>query len=67
MTKTFALFGAGRIGRIHAANIAAHAGARLKYVVDVDATAAARHRGRARAPTSPTRRPRSQTPPSMRS
>jgi myo-inositol 2-dehydrogenase/D-chiro-inositol 1-dehydrogenase len=39
--KNFALFGAGRIGRIHAANIAAHAGARLKYVVDVDAAAAA--------------------------
>jgi len=39
--KVFALFGAGRIGRIHAANIAAHAGARLKYVVDVDAAAAA--------------------------
>jgi myo-inositol 2-dehydrogenase/D-chiro-inositol 1-dehydrogenase len=39
--KTFALFGAGRIGRIHAANIAAHRAARLKYVVDVDATAAA--------------------------
>jgi myo-inositol 2-dehydrogenase/D-chiro-inositol 1-dehydrogenase len=38
--KTFALFGAGRIGRIHAANIAAHAGARLKYVVDVDDAAA---------------------------
>ncbi len=39
--KSFALFGAGRIGRIHAANIAAHAGANLKYVVDVDAAAAA--------------------------
>jgi len=39
--KTFALFGAGRIGRIHAANIAAHAGARLKYVVDLNAAAAA--------------------------
>jgi myo-inositol 2-dehydrogenase/D-chiro-inositol 1-dehydrogenase len=38
--KTFALFGAGRIGRIHAANIAAHGAARLKYVVDVDAAAA---------------------------
>jgi myo-inositol 2-dehydrogenase/D-chiro-inositol 1-dehydrogenase len=38
--KTFALFGAGRIGRIHAANIAAHGEARLKYVVDVDAAAA---------------------------
>jgi myo-inositol 2-dehydrogenase/D-chiro-inositol 1-dehydrogenase len=39
--KTFALFGAGRIGRIHAANIAAHSAVRLKYVVDVDAAAAA--------------------------
>jgi myo-inositol 2-dehydrogenase/D-chiro-inositol 1-dehydrogenase len=39
--KTFALFGAGRIGRIHAANIHAHARARLKYVVDVSADAAA--------------------------
>src|SRR5918993_453363 len=38
--KTFALFGAGRIGRIHAANIAAHPGARVKYVVDVDSAAA---------------------------
>lgn len=38
--KTFALFGAGRIGRIHAANLRAHIGARLKYVVDVDAGAA---------------------------
>jgi myo-inositol 2-dehydrogenase / D-chiro-inositol 1-dehydrogenase len=38
--KTFALFGAGRIGRIHAANIAGHRSARLKYVVDVDAAAA---------------------------
>jgi myo-inositol 2-dehydrogenase/D-chiro-inositol 1-dehydrogenase len=40
--KTFALFGAGRIGRIHAANIVAHGGARLAYVVDVDAAAAGR-------------------------
>jgi myo-inositol 2-dehydrogenase/D-chiro-inositol 1-dehydrogenase len=38
--KAFALFGAGRIGRIHAANVAAHEAARLKYVVDVDAAAA---------------------------
>jgi myo-inositol 2-dehydrogenase/D-chiro-inositol 1-dehydrogenase len=38
----FALFGAGRIGRIHASNIAAHGAARLKYVVDVDAAAAGR-------------------------
>ncbi len=40
--KTFALFGAGRIGRIHAANIAAHGAARLKYVVDIDTAAAGR-------------------------
>jgi myo-inositol 2-dehydrogenase/D-chiro-inositol 1-dehydrogenase len=40
--KTVAVFGAGRIGRIHAANIQAHAALRLKYVVDVDADAAAR-------------------------
>jgi myo-inositol 2-dehydrogenase/D-chiro-inositol 1-dehydrogenase len=39
--KTFALFGAGRIGRIHAANVSTRADARLKYVVDVDARAAA--------------------------
>ena len=31
---TFALFGAGRIGRIHARNVARHPRARLKYVVD---------------------------------
>jgi myo-inositol 2-dehydrogenase/D-chiro-inositol 1-dehydrogenase len=42
--KTFALFGAGRIGRIHAGNLRAHAGATLKYVVDVD-KAAAKHIG----------------------
>ena len=64
--KTFALFGAGRIGRIHAANIAAHAAARLKYVVDVDAAAAAGSRRQAEPP-SPTRRPRSPTTASMRS
>lgn len=33
-------FGAGRIGRIHAGNIAAHENARLRHVVDVDAAAA---------------------------
>ncbi|MEX2149152.1 MAG: inositol 2-dehydrogenase [Steroidobacteraceae bacterium] len=38
--KTFALFGAGRIGRIHASNIHVHDRARLKYVVDVSADAA---------------------------
>src|SRR5512134_1675557 len=44
-----AVFGAGRIGRIHAGNLARQAGARLKYVVDPDAAAAtelaARHGG----------------------
>jgi myo-inositol 2-dehydrogenase/D-chiro-inositol 1-dehydrogenase len=37
-----ALFGAGRIGSIHAGNIARQPGVRLKYVVDVDANAASR-------------------------
>ncbi|CDG83616.1 inositol 2-dehydrogenase [Janthinobacterium agaricidamnosum] len=35
-----ALFGAGRIGKIHAANLAAQAGVQFKYVVDVNAAAA---------------------------
>jgi len=35
------LFGAGRIGKIHAANLAAHPAAELKYIVDVDERAAA--------------------------
>lgn len=35
-----ALFGAGRIGRIHAGNIAAQDGLRLRYVVDVNSAAA---------------------------
>jgi myo-inositol 2-dehydrogenase/D-chiro-inositol 1-dehydrogenase len=35
-----ALFGAGRIGRIHAANLARHPGARLRFVVDVNREAA---------------------------
>ena len=35
-----ALFGAGRIGKIHAANLAAQPGVELKYVVDVSASAA---------------------------
>ena len=42
MTINLCLFGAGRIGRIHGANIAAHRDATLKYVVDVDPAAAAR-------------------------
>ena len=36
----FAVFGAGRIGSIHAGNIARRSDARLKYVVDVNAAAA---------------------------
>ncbi len=35
-----ALYGAGRIGRIHAGNLVRQTGVRLKYVVDVDARAA---------------------------
>ena len=35
-----AVFGAGRIGRIHAGNIAQHPGARIRHVVDVVETAA---------------------------
>ena len=38
---TIAQFGAGRIGRIHAANLAASGRARLAHVVDVDGAAAA--------------------------
>ena len=41
MTLSIAVIGAGRIGRIHARNIAAHAEARLAGVADVDAAAAA--------------------------
>lgn len=48
---TFAQFGAGRIGAIHAANLAATDGARLRYVVDVNAPSAralaARHSAQA--------------------
>ena len=36
-----AIFGAGRIGKIHAGNIVKQPGVRLKYVVDPDANAAA--------------------------
>jgi len=36
-----ALFGAGRIGKIHGANLAAQSGVKLRYVVDVSAPAAA--------------------------
>ena len=38
----FCQFGAGRIGAIHAGNIARHPGARLRIIVDADRTAAER-------------------------
>ena len=38
---SFCQFGAGRIGAIHAGNIARHPGARLLHVVDVSEGAAA--------------------------
>jgi myo-inositol 2-dehydrogenase / D-chiro-inositol 1-dehydrogenase len=40
VTLQFALFGAGRIGAIHAANMARNPGAHLRYVVDVNEEAA---------------------------
>lgn len=40
-TLDVAVFGAGRIGKIHAANLARQPGVRLKYVVDVNREAAA--------------------------
>ena len=40
MSLGIAVIGAGRIGRIHARNIAAHPTARLTGVADVDAAAA---------------------------
>ncbi|NIE64075.1 inositol 2-dehydrogenase [Burkholderia sp. Ax-1719] len=40
-TLNVAVFGAGRIGRIHAANLARQPGVRLKYVIDVNREAAA--------------------------
>jgi myo-inositol 2-dehydrogenase/D-chiro-inositol 1-dehydrogenase len=42
VTINLCLFGAGRIGRIHADNIAARRGVHLKYVVDIDRSAAER-------------------------
>ena len=39
---SIAVIGAGRIGNIHARNVAAHPGARLAGVADVDAAAASR-------------------------
>src|SRR5215471_9245213 len=40
MTIDVAVFGAGRIGKIHAGNLARQPGVRLKYVVDVNREAA---------------------------
>jgi myo-inositol 2-dehydrogenase/D-chiro-inositol 1-dehydrogenase len=51
---TFAQFGAGRIGAIHAANLAASGRARLKHVVDINAEAAANLAGRYGARVSDT-------------
>jgi len=42
----FCQFGAGRIGAIHAGNIASHPDARLQFVVDPDRAAAERLAGR---------------------
>jgi myo-inositol 2-dehydrogenase/D-chiro-inositol 1-dehydrogenase len=41
VTLSISVIGAGRIGRIHARSVAAHSGARLAGVADVDAAAAA--------------------------
>lgn len=53
MTIGIALFGAGRIGRVHAANVAAHEDAVLRWVCDPDEAAATALAGRvgARAAT----------------
>ena len=42
MKYGFALFGAGRIGRIHARNLATHDDAQLRHVIDVSVDAARR-------------------------
>jgi len=50
---TFCIFGAGRIGKLHARNVAAHPRARIKYIVDPlakAATALARQTGAQTAP-----------------
>jgi myo-inositol 2-dehydrogenase/D-chiro-inositol 1-dehydrogenase len=49
----FTLFGAGRIGAMHAANLAANPDAALLYVYDVDAAAAARTATRHGAKVAP--------------
>ena len=52
---TFAQFGAGRIGAIHAANIAARDDAGLKYVIDINAAAAQALAKKHRAETTDTK------------
>jgi len=47
-----ALFGAGRIGTIHAGNVASQPGVKLKYIVDVDRAAAAKLAGQHGAQTA---------------
>jgi myo-inositol 2-dehydrogenase/D-chiro-inositol 1-dehydrogenase len=49
-----ALFGAGRIGKIHAGNLARESGARLKYVIDPNTEAAAALAARHGAQTATT-------------
>lgn len=49
----FALFGAGFIGQVHGANIAAHPRAELRYVVDVNAGAAQQLAARCGASVAP--------------
>jgi myo-inositol 2-dehydrogenase/D-chiro-inositol 1-dehydrogenase len=49
-----AVFGAGRIGKIHASNLAREPGARLKYVIDPDTEAAAALAARYGAQTATT-------------
>ncbi len=46
MSLGFVQFGAGRIGAVHAGNVAAHPRARLRWIVDTDRAAAERLAGR---------------------
>lgn len=55
MKHGFALFGAGRIGQIHARNLAAHADVALRHVIDVSADAAQRLAAATGAQVSDTR------------
>ncbi len=49
---SFCLFGAGRIGSVHADNIHANPRTTLKYVVDIDGVAASRLAGKYGATTA---------------